>query len=72
MVDRDGVVLARLRMLFHLEMANSPVRPPTPPQTAQPPTPPQGRTVRFDIPEEVSVAGVSLECVALMLMQIWP
>ena len=44
MVDRDGVVLARLRVHFHLEMGISPV---------QPASPPQNRTVRFDIPGEV-------------------
>ena len=59
-VDRDGVVLARLQVHFHLEMDHSPVRSASPPPKAYPPSPPQGRTVRFDIPGEVcSGAGIS-------------
>ena len=53
-VDKDGVVLARLRVHFHLEMGLSPTQPASPPPKVCPPTPPQGRTVRFDIPAEVS------------------
>lgn len=59
-VDRDGVVLARLQVHFHLEMDHSPVRPASPPPKVYPPSPSQGRTVRFDIPGEVcSDAGIS-------------